>query len=123
MYEPSVLIPLVINFPTLAILDDIAVVPLPLIEDGAGRVQLDYADWAFTARALTSGTATLVIKRNDGTIIGTASLTVPGTVVFRPSQSTLAMGNRLRFGLSGIGVGLLDVSVVGWIKLPCVSPG
>src|SRR5262245_1855598 len=118
MYEPYTLVPLVICFSSLLAADDIAQVNIPSVDDGSARVQIDACDWAFSLRALISGTASLVVKRGDGTTIATAARTSAGITLFRPTVSLISMGDRLRFGLTGVGVGLADVSVTGWLKIP-----
>lgn len=114
-------IPLVVPMSSLLASDDIAQVIVPSIP-GYSALQLDAHDWSVSARALISGTATLVIKNGAGTTLASKALTAAGVFAFTPSVSMINAGDRLRFGFTGLGLGLQDVCVTGWLRMP-VTPG
>lgn len=109
----------VVNFPvsflTLAVADDIGV-----FVNSTGRTLRLTRIWA-AARVLTSGTATVVAKNGSGTTLASVDLVSPGPVAagVTPSPNTLAPGDRIRFGISALGTGLLDATAGVWY----ISPG
>lgn len=77
--------------------------------------------WA-SARVLTLGTATVIVKNALGNTVGSIPLASPGPVFndipTSPPNITVMSGGRLRFGFTGIGTGLVDVTAGLWYVAP-----
>lgn len=112
------MVPVSVAFPsTLLVADDLARVPIPSILNHP-NVKIDSVPWSLSARALLSGTATIVVKNNAGTVLASRAITAAGTYTFTPTVSTINAGDTLRFGMTGLGLGLSDVSVTAWLRVP-----
>lgn len=119
-HEPYVAVPISVQFSSLLAANDIAQAVVP----GTGSDVYTIMFASASCRALVSGTATPVVLNGAGSTIfslalsGAAPLTATSS---SPSVATIVGGDKLRFGLSGIGVGLSDVSVTVWIKMISVA--
>jgi hypothetical protein len=111
------LAPITVVISSLVVSDDINRVLIPTILNHP-NVTIDTVPWSVSAKALVSGTATLVIKNDAGTLLATKAITAAGSFNFTPIVSTINAGDNLHFGFSGIGLGLSDVCVTGWLKVP-----
>lgn len=116
----GVIVPVNVAMSSLLAVDDIAQVIVPSIP-GYSALQTDWHDWSVSARALISGTATLVVRNGAGTLMASRALTAPGVFAFTPTVSMINAGDRLRFGFTGIGLGLQDVNVTGWLRVPITA--
>lgn len=106
-------VPIVVPLTSLLAVDDIAQVLMP----GSSLTYI-IAGISASCRVLTSGTATLVVKNAAGATITSIVLTAGGVVAGALALDTIAAGDKLRFGFSGVGVGLVDVTATVWIKMP-----
>lgn len=113
------LTPIVVPMPSLLATDDVCRVTIPTIP-GYATIQLDAVPWSISTRALISGTATMNVKNGAGTTVASRAITAAGVFSFTPTTSTIAAGDVLRFGFSGLGLGLSDVCVTAWLKMPSV---
>ncbi len=115
----SSLVPITVTFSSLLAADDLArvIVPSP---PGVTSIKLDAHDWSVSARVLLAGTATLVVKNAAGTTLASRAITGAEGFSFTPAVSSINPGDVLRFGFTGLGVGLQDVCVTAWLKLPMV---
>lgn len=119
-HEPFVRCIISVQMSTLLAVNDIARVVMP----GTGSDTYSIESCSVSARALVSGTATVVVLNGAGTSIfsipmsGTAPITSSSS---SPGVSTIAGGDMFRIGFSGIGVGLQDVSVNIVVKMPSVA--
>lgn len=109
-------IPISVNMSSLLAVDNITHHPT-LALPGVTSYKIDAYPWSVNARVLISGTATLVVKNGAGTTLATKAITSAGVSTFTPSVSTITAGDRFMFGFSGVGIGLGDVSVTGWLKM------
>lgn len=113
------LTPLVVPMPSLLATDDVCRITVPTIP-GYSTIQLDACPWSVSSRALLSGTATMNVKNGAGTTVASRAITAAGVFSFTPTVSTIAAGDVLRFGFSGLGLGLSDVCVTAWLKMPSI---
>lgn len=116
----GVIVPINVAMSSLLAVDDIAQVIVPNIP-GYSALQTDWHAWSVSARALISGTATLVVRNGAGTLMASRALSAPGVFAFTPTVSMINAGDRLRFGFTGIGLGLQDVNVTGWLRVPVTA--
>lgn len=101
-------IPVCCTLNSLLAVDDLAQVVIPF----SARIH----SISSSCRALVSGTATVVVKNTAGSTIGSVDMTAAGQFTnLAPSITTLAANDKLRFCMSGIGVGLADVCIVVWL--------
>ena len=114
-HEPFHWVPVTFGFPTLVAADDVVRAVLPALSG------MELGVLSIGVRAITSGTATMVLKNAAGTTLASMAVTAAGTSTTTPSPISVASGETLRFGFSGIGVGLLDVSVCQWVKMPSTT--
>lgn len=112
------LTPLVINLPPLSVNAEIVRIPLPVDVEVS---QLANAIGA-SLRALTSGTVTVTLKNNAGGLIATIVWTAVGlATVTRGPVTTLAAGDVIHVGATGIGSGALDCCLTLWLKVPATA--
>jgi len=106
-----------VSLGTLAVADDIAQIPNATL--GPLRIRRVFA----SARLLTLGTATVIVKNGGGVTVGSVPLAAPGPVVndVAPAVLTILAGGRLRFGFTGLGTGLGDVTAGVWYLGPGVD--
>lgn len=117
MHTHWTFVPIIVTMSSLLALDDIAQVSLPSVPEAVGPFLLDQADWTASVRALVSGTATLVVKNGAGDTLASKAIAATGLHLFRPVVQVIDQTDRLRFGFSGVGIGLADVTVTGWLKI------
>lgn len=113
------LTPIVVPMPSLLAADDVVRVTVPTIP-GYATIQLDAHAWSVSVRSFLSGTATVVVKNGAGTTLASRAITAAGVFSFTPTTATIAAGDVLRFGFSGLGLGLGDVCVTAWLKMPSI---
>lgn len=112
------LTPLVFPLPALSVQAELARISLPVaveVSQLAGAV-------AASLRALTSGTVTITLKNNAGQLIATLVWTAAGmATVTRGSVTTVAAGDVIHVGATGIGSGAADCFLTLWLKVPATA--
>ena len=114
-HDPFHFVPITHTFIELLAVDDLIRDVLPSI-DGMVLGQL-----SVSTRGITSGTATFRLKNLAGTVLATLSISAGGVLTTTPSPTPVASGETLRWGFSGIGIGLAGVSICQWISMPSHS--
>lgn len=114
-HEPYHLVPINVTMSSLLVTDDVGQVLAP------GSDTYTIAGISASCRALVSGTATLIVKNAAGSTVTSIALSAGSIIAGTLSISTIAGGDKLRFGFTGIGVGLADVVVTAWLRMPSVT--
>lgn len=114
-HEPFVLVPMVTQLASLLIADNLAQVPIP------GSDTYTIVGISASCRALTSGPATVIVKNAAGGTITTITLSAGAMAAGTLSITTIAGGDKMRMGMTAVGIGLADVTVTAWVRMPSVA--
>lgn len=112
-HEAFSTIPIVITMPVLSIASDLVIWPI----NSGGTI----TSVACSVATLISGIGVLVGKNNLGTQLFTVSMSAAGMSSGTVNVPSLAPGDALHLGFTGIGVGLTGVVVTIDMKVPSSS--
>ena len=116
-HEPFVLVPIVTQLAAGLVTDNLAQV----LVAGPASDTYTISGISSACRNLTAGTATVVVKNNAGSIITTINLSSGAIVSGALAITTIVGGDRLRMGLTSLGIGLADITVTVWLRMPSVA--
>ena len=114
-HEAFHLVPINVTMSSLLAVDDIGQVLMP------GTETYVISGISASCRALISGTATLIAKNGAGSTIASINLIAGSIVVGSLSIASIVGGDKIRLGFTGIGIGLADVVVTVWVKMPSTA--
>ena len=111
--EPFHLIPINVTLPTLALLNDIAQIMVPV----------DAIIYKLTGslRSITSGTHTVTIQNNAGSSIGSLNWTTAGIQSSDPSITSINANDSVRISITSLGITVADCIITVWLKMPSIA--